>query len=48
MEDKEKQKENNWDFDSFLINDFKDLSLDEACKCCASILDGLEYSSKRK
>lgn len=48
MEDKEKQKENNWDFGSFLINELKGLSLDEACECCASILDGLEYNSKRK
>ena len=48
MKYKEKQKENNWDFDSFLKTEFRDLSLDEAYKCCASILDELEYNSSKK
>lgn len=34
------------DFDSFLARDM--ISLDEACSCCEAILDGLEYSYKRK
>lgn len=46
IDNKEQEKE--WDFDSFLMSDFEEFSLDEACECCSSILDSLEYNSNDK
>ena len=48
IDNKEKEQEKDWDFDSFLMSDFGGLSLDDACECCNSILDSLEYNSGRK
>ena len=48
VDNKEKEQEKEWDFDSFLMGDFEGLSLDDACECCSSILDSLEYNSDNK
>lgn len=48
IDNKEKEQEKEWDFDSFLMSDFEGFSLNDACECCSLILNNLEYNSDRK
>lgn len=48
IDNKEKEQEKEWDFNSLLMSDFGGISLNDACECCNLILDSLEYDNGRK